>query len=515
VNRQKLTKRHIPCPCGESSDAYSEYETFGKCYSCDKTFKLKGVDTLETNPENKSLQIIPLRGLDKGTLSRYNVYTEVVNDTPKSLIFPYKNFQKYRALEHKRLWVVGEHRPGLFGTEAHGSKDGLKSLVITEGEIDAMSVFQMTGVPAVSVQSSSMALNDCRADFEYLNSAEKIYLCFDADEPGQKAAAQVAQLFSHEKVFKISLDEKLKDANKYLEEGLDSDFLRAYRGAKKFVPDGVISSFSEVEEALGQRKDKPVCAWPISSLENKLEGLRLGKTYLVSGLEGIGKTEIVRAVEYKVLQETDFNIGIVHLEEPKEDVVNNLLSYHVHMALRKDKNNILTVQEKMDRYREMVKRDNRVHIFNHFGSDDPNHILGIIRFLVTVCGCKFIFLDHVNIVVSGLGADGDERRTLDYLCTRLATMANELNFCLVFVCHENDDGRPRGSRNISQTAHVHIRLSRNLEAEDAEDRNKLYLSVAKNRPTSDSGPAGYAYYDPDLGHLTDPNVSVLNQAIAF
>ena len=93
MNRQKLTKRHIPCPCGESSDAYSEYETFGKCYSCDKTFKLKGVDTLETNPENKSLQIIPLRGLDKGTLSRYNVYTEVVNGTPKSLIFPYKNFR--------------------------------------------------------------------------------------------------------------------------------------------------------------------------------------------------------------------------------------------------------------------------------------------------------------------------------------------------------------------------------------------------------------------------------------
>lgn len=457
-------------------------------------------------PPNESRQIIPIRGLTADTLRKYNVTTRVVEDNPVSIVFPYKNtsFEKFRLLDKKHFYSKGKHVSGLFGTEAHGDKSGLKSIIITEGEFDAMSAYQMTGVPSLSVQSSSTAVNDCQADFEYLNSATKIYLCFDSDEPGQKAATAIAQMFDYNKVFKITLDPALKDANKYLTDDKELEFIRAFRGAKKFVPDGVISTFSEVAEALDAKKDKPVCKWPFSKLEEKLEGFRLGKSYLISGLEGIGKTEIVRAAEYAVLKDTDYNVGIVHLEEPKEDVVNNLLSYHVHTALRRDKNNILSVEEKMERYQDMVKRDNRVHIFNHFGSDDPNHILSIVRFLVTVCGCKFIFLDHINIVVSGLAADGDERRTLDYLCTRLATMVVELNFCLVFVCHENDDGRPRGSRNISQTAHVHIRLSRDLEHEEDYERNKLYVSIAKNRPTSDSGPAGFVYYDPEKGHLVDP-----------
>jgi hypothetical protein len=97
----------------------------------------------------------------------------------------------------------------------------------------------------------------------------------------------------------------------------------------------------------------------------------------------------------------------------------------------------------------------------------------------------------------------DERRTLDYLCTRLEKLVEELHFCFCFICHENDNGETRGSRNISQTAHVRVRLRRDLENADPDERVKLYLSVAKNRPTSSTGPIGYAYYDESKGALVD------------
>lgn len=499
--RQKAVNTHQPCPCGKSSDAYSEYETFGKCYSCGKNFPFR--EEKETKVE-KNLQIIEHRGLDKATLNRYNIKVEVTDDEPRIIQFPYKkgDFIKNRVWDQKKFFYHGKTRPGLFGTESF-EKAELRDIIITEGEYDAPSAFQMTGLPSFSVQSATTALEDCKADFEYLNQAQRIYICFDADQPGKEAAAKVAQLFDFNKVYKIELSPDFKDANKYLEEGSQELFRKAYRGAKKFVPDGVISTLGEFREALTAKKAKPECSFPFALGEAKLEGMRLGASYLVSGLEGIGKTELLRAIQYQVLQETDHNIGIIHLEEQKEDTLNCLLSYHVGTPLRRHKFDI-DIEDKMEALNEMVRRDNRVHIYSHFGSNDPDYILGIVRFLVAVCGCKFVFLDHINIIVSGLDSEKDERRILDYLSTRFAMLVEELNFCLVYVCHENDDGRPRGSRNMGQTAKVRLRLSRNLEAEEEAERNRLYINVAKNRLTGSTGPIGYVEYDVNRGHLVDP-----------
>lgn len=501
---RKPTER-TACPCGKSKDSFAPgYRTDGQgyCFRPDCDHKYLGNSRSEfTGVESK--QLIPFRGLDKDTIARYNLFTRVVGETPSSWIFEYDGFEKHRAVDTKTYRVIGNHKHGVYGKKFF-DKAPLKYLCITEGEIDAASVQKMTGIPTVSVQSATSAVKDVSADFDWINTAERIYVIFDADVPGDSAAAKVAPMFDFNKVFKVVLDPELKDANKYLEKGMTNEFMRQFKAAKKFVPDGVIATFGEVLEAFQEKRSDPICAWPIKSLEKKLDGIRLGKSYLVSGLEGIGKTELVRATEAQVIKHTDFNIGVIHLEESKKDTLDCLLSYHVDMPLRKTSDTFMTPQDKLKAYEEMVRRDGRVHIYSHFGSDDPNKIVEIIRYLVTVCECKVIFLDHINIVVSGLGAEADERRVLDYLCTKLATLVVELDFAFVYVCHENDDGRPRGSRNISQTAHVHIRLSRSVEAEDQVERDKLHMMVAKNRPTSNTGPSGYGYFEEAKGHLVDP-----------
>lgn len=450
---------------------------------------------------NSSMQIVEHRGLTKAVLSRYKIQTLVEGDTPKIVEFPYPSFTKNRVFGEKKFFSKGTRKPGVFGKEAFDINE-LKDIVITEGEYDAPSVFQMIGIPGFSVQSATTAVEDCRADFEYLNRASRIFIAIDADEAGQKVATSVASLFDFSKVFKIEMRKDLKDANGYLQANEQDSFRKAFKASKKFVPDGVISTYEEIKKAFQEKPTKPVCSFPFARGEEKLEGLRLGTSVLISGLEGIGKTELVRALEYQVLKETDYNIGIIHLEEPKQDALNCLLSYHVKAPLRREKFDI-PIEQKMEAFEDLVKRDNRVHVYSHFGSNDPDSILGIVRFLGAVCDCKFIFLDHINIIASGLDSEKDERRVLDYLCTHLAFLVEELNICLVFVCHENDDGRPRGSRNMGQVAKVRIRLSRDLEAQDDDERNKLYMVVSKNRPTGATGPIGYAYFDPNSGYLSD------------
>jgi KaiC/GvpD/RAD55 family RecA-like ATPase len=109
-------------------------------------------------------------------------------------------------------------------------------------------------------------------------------------------------------------------------------------------------------------------------------------------------------------------------------------------------------------------------------------------------------------LVTGFEGD-DERKKLDYLSTRLAMLTRELDFTLFMVSHVNDDGKTRGSRNISKVADLIISLDRNIEAESFEERNKTRLTIRGNRYAGLSGPAGCLVFDPKSFTLSELKVT--------
>ncbi len=302
---------------------------------------------------------------------------------------------------------------------------------------------------------------------------------------------------------------KFKDANAYLEGGNKQAFLKKLSSAGPILPDGVISSFNDIANAISGGSRKALVDLPYKGLQEKLEGLAPGETVLFSGLPGIGKTEIFRALEHHILKTTDYNIGLIHIEEKRETTIQNLLTYELQVPLKRAATEI-SLEEQIKAYKNLVRREDRCYIYSHYGSDSPDTIIGIVRYLVAVCGCKFIFFDHINIAVSGLGSDAsmDERKTLDYLSTRLNTLAIELDFNLVAICHITDGGETRGSRNMSQTFHVHVRLARDIKHPNPKERSKLNFEVIKNRPVGPSGPAGFAYYNENTGVLEDGDLYI-------
>jgi hypothetical protein len=64
------------------------------------------------------------------------------------------------------------------------------------------------------------------------------------------------------------------------------------------------------------------------------------------------------------------------------------------------------------------------------------------------------------------------------------------------ISHVNDDGKTRGSRNISKIADLSIHLDRDLTVVDPIERNTTRLTIRKNRFASQTGPAGQLYFDP-------------------
>lgn len=449
------------------------------------------------------------RGISKHTMELFGVTTQILEGKPHCVVFPYNNDSvKMRSLERKAFKTEGQiQEGGLFGSSLFdsGARD---ILTITEGEFDALSVAEMLGrkTAAVSVQSGSTALRDCKKAHAWINSFKKIVLCFDNDEQGDKAALAVAPLFDFHKVFRVSM-EKYKDANEYLTKGDVDEFVRAWESAKKFTPDSIISSFGDIEKALLKTRDARIGTYPFSQLQRHLFGLHEGELVIIKGLEGIGKTEIFRAMEYHLLKTTNHAIGIVHLEEDNSDTVKAIATYELGLPVALPE---LGVNEKqiMDAYRLAVGGlEDRLFIHESFDVQGDQGVLDNIRYLSSVCGCKIIFLDHISWLATGMQGE-DERLVLDRISQNLKKLAKELRICIICISHVNDDGKTRGSRNITKVANTVIHLVRNVQDSNPEERNRIYLFVEKARLTgTTTGPAGFVVMDRETYRLRDPESS--------
>lgn len=538
-----MARTHLPCSDCGSSDGLTEYDDGSYCFVCGTLTKEEGhkeknvedpltrskihdilsvyykeytlrddlsnglpsldkdlvYDSIDgcssTNSMNslikkKDTLSMEYRKLNNKTLVFYNI---IYKDN--LIFYPYnkgKGFKVRNTLK-KEFYTEGEMRgtSGIFGKELFAP--GGKAITLTEGENDAMAVFQMNGgYAACSVRSAGSAVADCKADYDYINSFDRIYLCFDTDDAGEKALKAVAGIFNPNKVYHIKLS-KHKDAHAYLEADDVVLFNKEWWAAKPYLPSGIVGDYDSIREILDQESAMPVATYPYKLLQEMTYGIRLGEINLITAQEKVGKTEIIRSIEYHLLKTTDYNLGIIHLEEPEKRTVQGLVGYELKTPVHLPDSGVSN-QEALEVYKQITKRDNRCYLYKHFGSDDPEIILSTIRYLVAACECKFIFLDHITMLVTGFHND-DERKTLDYLSTQLAMMTRELNFTLFLVSHVNDDGKTRGSRNISKVADLILHLDRNLEASTISERNKTNLLIKGNRWAGLSGPSSTLFFD--------------------
>lgn len=452
-------------------------------------------------------QFLGARGVSEKTLRFYNCKVGInpKNNEVELLAFPHPNGRTLnKRLDRKEFFWTGvkseDSDPPLFGMDKFPAGSA-KAITITEGALDAASSYEMQGskYPNVAVTSASSAKRECGQAFNYLNSFDKIYICFDNDLAGKEAAKAVARLFDFNKVYVVELQKK--DANDYIMAKSDREYEKIWWAAQRFMPEGILASYTQFDKIIDDDLEKPAAPYPFPRLQEMTYGARTGELVLLTAQEGIGKTEIMRALEYHFLKTTDDNIGIIHLEENKARTLKGLVGYEVQRPIHLP-DHAISKEEIKKVLRGITKRDERVHIYSHYGSDDPDVILSTVRFMAGACGCKRIFLDHITMVVSGLAGD-DERRALDYISTRLAMMTEELDFTLFLISHVNDEGQTRGSRNISKVADLRIDMSRDLATEDPVLRNTTFLKVSKNRYAGRTGPAGSLYFDPETYVLTE------------
>jgi twinkle protein len=531
-------KQHLPCPKCTSSNAYSIGENgWGKCFACDANVPnaLEGLteaseeDYVVTSrvvpPANRKALTEPYRAsgddikfkalvdrkVDVNTAQKYGV-----GFRGNDLVFPYgSSAAKVRLNGEKKFTIKGDWSAykGLFGQERFSA--GGKMLIITEGEIDAMSAFQMMDAkyPVVSVRNGAQsAIRDCKENYEFIDSFDSVYICFDSDDAGLEATQKVAELFSR-KAKIVKLPNGVKDANDMLVEGRKTEFSVALWRAEQYTPEGIIAGDTLFEEVMKPIQGADV-NYPFEGLNKLTYGIRKGELVTLTAGSGLGKSQFLREIVYNILQTTDDEkVGLMFMEESVRKTALSIMSLAANKPLHLPDSQA-SDEEKSVAYNATLGTG-RVYLFDHFGSSDVDSIVDRVRYMAKALDCHYVFLDHISIVVSSQ-SNGDERKAIDEIMTKLRTLVAETGICLICVSHlkrpENkghEEGAAtslaqlRGSGSIAQLSDMVIGLERNGQADDVLERNTTKVRVLKNRFSGTTGPACKLLYSLDTGRMTE------------
>jgi len=461
------------------------------------------------------ISAMPSRGILENTCKKYNVR----QDDDKHY-YPYYNSEgtvvahKIRNVSSKTFYsegsIVGSE---LFGQQAFNR--GGKFVTLCEGEIDALSAYQLLGSkwPCVSIKNGAeSAVKDAKESYEWLMSFDSIVICFDNDAPGTSAALKVAELLSPKaKIVKL---QHHKDANEYLVNNREKFFLEDWWAAESFTPDGIIAG-KDMWEIVQEDKSEAIINYPFLGIQKLTYGIRTGELITVTAGSGLGKSQFMRELTYHVLKNTEESIGMMFMEESVRRTGLAMMSLEANKPLHLPDVYKTTPKEEFRNYFDKTLGTGRLYFFDHFGSNDIDKIVSSVRYFSKALNCKFICLDHVSIIVSDQG-NSDERRALDEIMTKLRTLVQELDIVLFLVSHlrrpsgsGHEEGavtslsQLRGSASIGQLSDIVFGLERNGQHEDERERNITTVRVIKNRFSGLTGPACRLYYNPDSGRMEE------------
>lgn len=462
---------------------------------------------------------LPDRKLNSSTLEHYKVKVEVdeANGQPAAHYYPVCKdgaIVGYKKRTLPKTFVAVGNLKGtteLFG-QSSCPKSG-KRLLITGGELDALSAYQMLKekYPAYNHAVVSLPWGEkplgIKENLPFINSFEEVILYTDMDSAGRTAADNIAKLIGPKaKIMKTSE----KDASDMLTKGKKVEFISAFYDAESRKPDGIISG---KEISLEHCMKPTVFGYesPYPVLNKMIGGLKKGELTTLTAGSGIGKSTLARELGFCLRADHNLIVGDIRLEESVEKTIQGYVALYHNIPLNRLRKQpeLLSTEQWQEAYDKLIK--DKWFGFKHFGSMPTEDLLDKMRYLAYGEHCDFIILDHLSLVISGNQTD-NERKDLDIVMTELAAFVNESGCGIISVVHLsrnkskasfNEGGNVslndlRGSAALEQLSWNVIALERNQQGADS---NESRIRVLKSREEGWTGVADTCKYDFDTGRL--------------
>lgn len=514
--------RKEPCPACGSRNNLGVYTDHAFCFGCDH-WEPRGDNPAERKDRRPKMAAglfyegdftaLRARGITEETCRKFGYKVGKLGDGRTVQLAPFTSggsivATKVRPRDKDEMFSTGDMSDvDLFGQSLWG--EGGKKVVVTEGELDAMSVSQVQGNkwPVVSItKGAKAAKKDIARNLKWLCSYDEVILMFDMDEPGQAAAKECAVLFPPGKCKLASLP--MKDASELLVAGKGDQIVNAIWNAKGYRPDGVVKVSDIKEAALA-----PIIAglpWFSKTLTEKTYGRRPGEIYAFGAGTGIGKTDfLTQQIQYDV-DTLGEKVGLFMLEQQPVETLKRVggkfagKCFHIPDGTWS--------QDELVEVIERLEKDDNLFFYDNFGATDWDVIASTIRYLAHSEGVRLFYLDHLTALAA---AAEDERKELERVMAEMGALVKELGIVIHLVSHlATPEGKPheeggrvmirhfKGSRAIGFWCHYMFGLERDQQHEDPRWRSITVFRVLKDRYTGRAtGETIFLGYEPSTGTL--------------
>lgn len=464
------------------------------------------------------------RGIRGDIYQLFNAKLRFEEETgePSALYFPIHSNGKLvgfhcRNLKEKSFYNVGPvagQNLDLFGMDKC-AKTG-KNIVITEGHLDALSVYQAIkdrypkiNPNIVSVNNGLGSLKDIISSAQSLNAYDHVLLCFDMDQPGREGIAKVAKLLGGSKIRIMELSEK--DANDCLVKGKQAEIINAIFNPKEYIPSDIVT-LSDIHEAILTETPQGI-PYPWEGLNEITYGIFSQQIISVGAAAGAGKTVFMNQLSAYLIKTFKKKIALFSLEETPaytaKKLIGSLIQKRIHLpGVSVDPEEIKDVYEELKSY---------LYIYDTQGFLSWEDIKANIRYLATL-GVEMFIIDPLTAVTAMYSAS-EANEVLNGMMADLSTLVQSLNVTVFLVSHLNnpktgkmhtEGGRVSGeqftqSRALQRWSHLILGLERDLQSEDEEEKNTLVVRVIKNRLVGKTGTVDLIY-DVDTGSLKEKEI---------
>lgn len=502
---------------------------------------------MEMDEEGKKIQVIyyPTYRMDENDVlkhvgyrnrKRFTQYSKEVQKDPSKLGV-LKDFAGGIGDTKKGIAMFGQW---LFKPEDH------KRIIICCGEEDALASYKMTsmhtkfdgGYPSVSVPSGEN-VNGVKPHLEYLSKFEEIYIVADQDDAGMKFQNELCKILPVGKVKKVKLPDGIKDPSQLwsktksdlARKSAAKKFWNALWNAEKYSPVGIMSLSEGWKNYMNRGKDTLI---PFPDAFGELNakthgGAALGEIVNIIAPSSVGKTSFVKESLYNALMQTDYNIGVLSLEETIDEFIEGFLSIHMSTQLNEIPFDMRDRKAEYDSFQEIIHyhpkvdtedgevtidtedKTERIHFLDHQGACSGEDLLEKVDFMVNGLDCKIIVLDPVTLACSG--SDTDEDEMASEIVKRVKR--HKLLWFNVHHVRKNSNGSTanseggdlaeediKGTGAWFQVGMINLIFTRNKVHEDPIVRNTTKIKMSKcRRHGKNTGIVGYTYYNGETGRL--------------
>jgi twinkle protein len=388
---------------------------------------------------------------------------------------------------------------GLFGF--HTLPEDCKEIILTEGEYDAMAVWQATQRPAVSLP------NGCRSlpleVLPLLEEFSKIYLWMDNDIAGQEGAEQFAKKLGLRRCYIVkptfancrklpaaagSNDDTVtllpKDANDALRMGLDLS--RILADAQLVRHERIIRFADLRDEVLHEimHPDQYVghAVQSLPGFTSIIKGFRRGEVTVLTGPTGSGKTTFLGQLSVDLVEQ-GVNVLWGSFEIKNIRLIHKLMQQFAREPLPSGDP---TMREKLevlsDRFGQLPFTFLKFH-----GGTEVEDVLDAMDYAVYVNDVELIILDNMQFMVSlnslkGKGSSSfDKFDVQDMAIEKFRKFATDRNVHIVLVVHPKKEAE-NSSLSISS---IYGTAKATQEADTVlilqNDGRRKFIEVKKNR----------------------------------